>query len=174
VLRYLLLTAHYRNPLDYSEESLETARNGVDHLYRTINDYTRTQEAANGTPTLLNDEESQVMAEDKLSFLKALNDDLNTPEALAVFYGVLSGPLRPSLKIQLAKEFAPILGLNIEHALTNRPENEVELAKKVKEYEQYRASKQFVQSDALRKDIEALGYSVRDTEHGPYLVKKFF
>ena len=66
VLRYVLLTAHYRQPLDWSEKALEQARATLDRLY-----------------CLLRDHDGGISADPDMAVIEALEDDLNTPTALA-------------------------------------------------------------------------------------------
>jgi cysteinyl-tRNA synthetase len=73
VLRYLLLSAHYRQPLDWSEQELERARRTLDRLYGVL----RTADHAYG-PFAADDKPGE-------AFIEALADDLNTPVALAEF-----------------------------------------------------------------------------------------
>lgn len=71
VLRYLLLSAHYRQPLDWSEETLSRVKRTVDRVYGVLRD-------ANEKFGMLEPDESPSEA-----FMSALLDDLNTPDALA-------------------------------------------------------------------------------------------
>ena len=176
VFRYLLLGTHYRNPLDYSEKNLEAATNGLERLYRTIYDYSQQTTAPGYDETSLNDGQGKTtLAEYEKQFSEALADDLNAPQALAVIHEMLADHGSPTGKLELIKKFDKILGLGLNAPMQPySQENDQKIAGKIKEYEQFRANKQFVQSDALRKEIESLGYSVRDTESGPYIVKKFF
>jgi len=70
--------------------------------------------------------------------------------------------------------FDEILGLNIARILSQTEAIPTKIMEKFEKYQKLRSNKQFIQSDALRKEIEALGYSIRDTDHGPYVVKRFF
>jgi cysteinyl-tRNA synthetase len=176
VFRYLLLGTHYRNPLDYSEKSLEAAKNSIERLYRIIYDYSQQTTSPHYNETLLNGgEENATLEEYEKQFNEAIADDLNAPQALAVIHEMLAGHGSPIRKLELIKKFDGVLnlGLNVPTQPYSQ-EKDQKIAEKVREYAQFRANKQFVQSDALRKEIEALGYSVRDTENGPYIVKKFF
>lgn len=103
-----------------------------------------------------------------------MNDDLNTPKALGIIHDMLNDHGNPVKKLELVKKFDNILGLRFNIPAQYSPKEDDKIAKKMAEYAEFRANKQFVQSDALRKEIEALGYEVRDTENGPYVVKKFF
>jgi cysteinyl-tRNA synthetase len=105
-----------------------------------------------------------------------INDDLNTPKALAVMHEMLRQPLSAIEKLRLITQFDSVLGLSLATPMQHYPQNEQNIMGKFKEYKESRANKQFMQSDALRKEIEELGYSIRDTENGSELisVKKFF
>ena len=171
VFRYLVLGAHYRTQLNFTWESLDAARNGLERLYRTINDYYRQGEAM----TDENPFRTKVLDEYKKTFADAMNDDLNVPQALAIFHDMLNGPDgNPVEKIALARKFDAVLGLRLEDAMAYSPQEDKKIADKLEQYKELRSNKQFIQSDALRKEIEALGYSIRDTDHGPYVAKRFF
>jgi cysteinyl-tRNA synthetase len=71
----------------------------------------------------------------------------------------------------LLDSFSQTLGLDIVRKDEELPPFIIE---KLAQYNECRANKQFMQSDALRKELEDLGYEVRDTENGSRLVKKLF
>ena len=169
VFRYLVLEAHYRTKLNFTWETLDAAKNGLINLYNRSmeNIYdVKWQEETNRR------DDGLVWKE---KFDKAINDDLNVPKALGIVFEMLTDKkIKTEIKQNLLSTFDKILGLNILPQRTQAESIPPEIHEKAKQYQQLRDNKQFVQSDALRKDIEALGYSIRDTEHGPYIVKKFF
>ena len=176
VLRYFFFETHYRSPFNFTWESLEGAKNGLERLYRTVH-YYYIQVSAQGyeESKLTSGKPEKTLEQYEKEFFLALEDDLNTSEAIAIIHTMLADHGIPAEKLELIKKFEAVLNLG----LTGRPmkyseEMDKKTVEKIKEYEQYRANKQFVQSDALRKEIEALGYEVRDTENGPQVVKKFF
>jgi cysteinyl-tRNA synthetase len=100
VVRYLLLSSHYRSPLNYSEENLQNAGKALERLYQSIKDIE------------LNGDEELVSAWLE-QFNVAMNDDFNTPIALSVLFQ-LSHEVNKSNSAQLAytlKHLAAILGL---------------------------------------------------------------
>ena len=113
---------------------------------------------------------------DNKPILSALNDDLNTPKALGHFFADLSRlnenvwEVRkdswPDI-IHSAENWAETFGLDVEG---------VKIPLKVYFYawrrEKFRVSKQFEQSDRLRKKVDALGYIIEDTPRGPFLWPK--
>ncbi len=168
IFRYLVLGANYRTKLNFTWESLDAARNGLENLYRILNDYYQQVHAGQ-------DAESggDIQKYDDL-FRDAVNNDLNTPQALAVFQEMLGSHLTPKEKLALSLKFDDVLGLGLDIPMEYLPQNDPEISGKVEEYEMLRVNKQFKQSDALRKQIEGLGYSIRDTERGPLVSKIFF
>ncbi|MEK7542981.1 MAG: cysteine--tRNA ligase [Patescibacteria group bacterium] len=176
--RYLILTAHYRSQLNFTWESLEAARNAYERLKEQIaivfSIVATKKGAARGGMTCHTTSSSA----GSLSrvFLKkfedAINDDLNTPVALAKFHGFLKSCVTNGIGEKTAREIIKkidsVLGLKL---LENEkiPVNALEIAK---ERELYRGNKQFVQADALRKKLEALGYKVSDTPSGPVVRRK--
>ncbi len=173
ILRYITLQHHYRSPIDFSEESAEQAKNGLENIYQTVNEYH--QQAQRSDKVVTKNQLDKNLEKYRNAFFDAMNDDLNTPKALGVMQETLNSHLDPIDKLTLLREFNEILGIGLDRPMQFSPENEAGIAQKIRDYRKLRENKQFTQSDALRKKIEDLGYSVRDTTDGSsYLVKKFF
>jgi cysteinyl-tRNA synthetase len=166
VLRWITLAHHYRSPIDFSDQLVLQAKAALENLYNhylELRDEDRKEEKRKDHGT---------MSAWKEKFNAALQDDLNTPQALAVMFDVIKDEdLSAKEKRLLFGNFDEILGLNIAGKAEEIPPN---IAQKLEEYKKHRTNKQFMQSDALRKELEGLGYEVRDTEGGSRLVKKFF
>lgn len=141
VFRYLVLQTNYRTQMNFTLDSLKAAEAGLEHLSDARFNW-------NNPGDVVNTEEY---------FLKALNDDLNTAEALAILGGLV-GFKNAGARVD---KMADALGIKFFNA-----EITPEVRKLKEEYEECRRNKQFVQSDALRKKIKGLGYTVRDTETG--------
>ncbi len=176
VFRYLMLTAHYRTQLNFTWESLEAAKNGIERLYRAIYDYTFQIHQPDYDESKLNPgKEKQTLEGYEKSFLDAVNDDLNTPQALAITSEMIADHGSSTKKLELIAKFDHILGLSLEVPINEYlAEKPAEIVEKQRKYDECRTNKQFVQSDALRKEMEDLGYTVRDMVSGSYIVKRFF
>lgn len=168
VYRYLVLGAHYRTRLNFTWESLSAAKNGIERLYEAVNDLYE-ERAMTKSPEK---SPEQYLAE----FRAAMDDDLNTPQALAILHEMLADGGDPKEKLALVKQCDTVLGLGLESALTgaSATEHDPKIAEMARIYADLRGNKQFIQSDALRKEIEALGYSIRDTKDGSRIRKRFF
>jgi cysteinyl-tRNA synthetase len=175
IFRYLVLGAHYRTKLNFTWESLEAARNGLERLYEEINDYfIQTQSKNYDEAKLISAKGAKTLQQYEEEFNLIINDDLNTPQALGILHAMLADNENPSRKLALLKKFDTVLGLGLDVPMNFLAQEDEKVAEMKLKYQQCRANKQFVQSDALRKEIEALGFEVRDTENGPQVVKKFF
>lgn len=171
-LRYIVLSSHYRSPLDYSEglaAAAEASINGAKAFLEKLEFAQKRTKNQKTSP----DMEKLIAGTDR-SFKDALEDDFNTPAALGAVFALISG-VQPfiwalssedlrALSRAVSSKFA-VLGFGPWKSEAV-PQNIEALAQK---RELSRQSKQFAQSDALRKEMEALGYSVDDTPLGPFV-----
>ncbi len=141
-LLFFFMTGHWRKPLDYSAETLAQARAQLE----TFRNVFRSPSEPVG---------------DWAAFEAALEDDFNTPEALAVLHGWRDHEL-------LRRAFA-IFGLE---SLAEQEEAPPELVALAEQRVAAREEKDFAESDRLRDEIEAAGWSVRDIDGGFRLVPK--
>lgn len=156
--RYLVLTSHYRSKLNFTWESLEAASNALNNLIDSLQ-----RVADNRQPIIYS--KKQIENYEK-KFKNAINNDLNTPQAIAIVWEIIKNNSLPSkIKKQLILKFDKVLGLKLDKIKT------VKIPYKIKqmaaERELLRRNKQFIPADALRKKIEELGYVIEDTESGP-------
>lgn len=152
--RYLVLTAHYNTQLNFTWESLQAAQNALNNLYREVSSYS---EAKVGC------------AEFEQQFLKAINNDLDTPKALAVMWDLVKSDYPDSAKLQSLLKFDEVLGLELAEISGQTATSEVD--ELVKQREKAREEKDFAKSDEIRKQIADKGFEVVDTDQGPKLKK---
>ncbi len=152
--RYLVLTAHYSTRLNFTWESLQAAETALKNLYREVSSYS---EAKIGC------------AEFEQQFLEAINNDLDTPKAIAVMWDLVKSDYPDSAKLQSLLKFDQVLGLGLENIVKQSAPSEVDDL--VKQREKARVEKDFAKSDELRKQIADKGFEVVDTEDGPKLKK---
>ncbi len=157
VYRFAALQVHYRKPMEYGEDAMRTAQNGLEHLYNKVRE--------------LGNEKGKIDEEFKDEFLKAINDDLNMPRALAVVQEVLKSNLANEDKRATILDFDAVLGLGFVDAVIG-VELPAEIKSLVEKREQARREKNFQESDRLRKEIESRGYILEDTKEGVRVVKR--
>ncbi len=154
-----LASGHYRQPLAFSEEALEESQARVERLRNFSRD------AAAGAP-------DPFVAEKSEEFLDALADDFNTPRAFAALFEIVAEGNRRELPgaRPAMEELLPLLGL--ESLLAGEEGPPPEAQQKLTERDQARAAKDFERADALRDELAAMGWEVRDEAGGARLVRR--
>ena len=107
-LRYLYLTAHYRDPLNFTWNSLSSAQKALNNLREQV-----LAAKIQSSRTSLSSEKSKKVDNYSLHFQEAINDDLNTPKALAVFWEAMKSNIPSEDKYDLALTFDEVLGLKL-------------------------------------------------------------
>jgi len=160
VYRFAAFQTHYRKPMEYSDESVQAARNGLSHLQNQIR-----QIAAAGV-----DPQNNISAEHKNKFLEAVNDDLNMPRAMAAVQELLKSNISDGQKYTTILDFDRVLGLDLD--TLDQPEDlPSEVQKLFDARQKARDAKEWEASDRLRDEIQALGYVVQDTPEGMKIIK---
>lgn len=154
--RYLTLQTHYRSPLNFTFESLESSKTALEKIKSFIQ---RTE----GIGSL--DEHYAH------SFTEAINDDLNVSKALGIMWTLLSDKeVSDEDKKATILNFDKVFGLGLESiGALEIPQNVQDL---LKERDLARSNKDWAKSDLLRIDLENLGFNVLDTNSGTKLTKK--
>ena len=161
VYRFATFQTHYRKPMEYSDEAVQAAHNGLFHLHNQIRQLTDSRAASEGS----------ISTGFKEKFIIAINDDLNIPRALAVVQEMLKSEILSPDKLATIVDFDRVLGLNL-HQVDNSEELPPALQKLREERQQAREEKNWEVSDRLRDKIQALGYVVQDTKDGMKILKK--
>lgn len=151
-LRYLFLTAHYRDKLNFTWESLQAAQNALNNLREVIRGWEQPKIGC---------------AQFEQDFEAAIDNDLNVPQALAVLWELVKSDYPTSAKAKSILEMDKILGLKLDEYLGKAIEVPEKVQKLVNKREQARKSGDFKASDELRHKIKKLGYEIEDTPAGP-------
>ncbi|OGM12589.1 hypothetical protein A2V80_00045, partial [Candidatus Woesebacteria bacterium RBG_16_39_8b] len=167
-LRYLYLTAHYRNPLNFTWEALASAESA----YFKLKEMIVSAKSTKGRVVLSEDKKDKV---DKYNydFISSINDDLNTPRALAVLWEVIKSNIPSEDKYDLAMSFDEVLGLELGKVSKAKsiPKVSKEVKMLIDEREKLRKENKFKEADEVRKEIEKKGYKVEDSSKGPMVRK---
>ncbi len=169
-LRIFVLSSHYRSPLTYSEEAIEAAGSGVERLLRVIS----RDDPTGGKGESLDAEPYYNQ------FIEAMDDDFNTPQALAILFdlarminqagdaGISFSDARNTM-LTLARD---VLGLRLEFLGAQDPETEALVKSLIEERESLRKAKQWQQADEIRNKIRELGVIIEDTPSGTVTIWK--
>jgi cysteinyl-tRNA synthetase len=169
VVRYFLLTSHYRSPLNYTEENLQNAQSALTRFYTALRGI-----ESEGVTAVMESEWEQ-------RFNAAMDDDFNTPEALSVLFDLVreinrlndSEDLTTEAHAQLLKQLAEILGLlqqdpdqflkgeNHEDGLSD-----TEIEQLIKDRTAARANKNWAESDRIRDLFTEQGIVLEDGADG--------
>jgi cysteinyl-tRNA synthetase len=174
-LRLLFLSTHYRSEMNFTWENLngfQTAWNGLSNKI--------TQFKTEKERTVLSEEKMKQITDYRTRFFAFLEDDLRTPEALAVLWEVVNSNIPGGDKYDLLVEFDTVFGLGLAQLTVAQQQiTEVsleELAPEVQQLvnarEQARQSKNWEESDRLRGEIAKFGYKVLDTAGGVKIQKQ--
>lgn len=159
-LRYLYLTAHYRDPLNFTWESLQAAQNAYEKLSAQCIAHSAQEERKSLSP-----EKQDKVDQYRERFLGAVNDDLNTPQALAVLWEAAKSNIPVIDKRDLILSFNEVFGLGLEGVQSIEVPEEVDAL--IKEREELRKEGKWEEGDRIRDKIRELGYEIEDTEKGP-------
>ncbi len=167
VYRYFCLGAHYKQPLTFSDEAIETAKSAYNRLINIIIDIKKNRDDSKPN--------TKYIEKVTLEFGEKVNNDLNMPEALAVMWQMLrSNEIGDKEKYELILRFDRIFGLQLDKAEQileeeARQKVDVELVEQlIKEREDARKSKDWAKSDEIRDKLSGMGVEVRDNAEGTF------
>lgn len=181
VLRFLILSGHYRGPIDFGEEILTQSQNG---LLRMRNAKANLQHmAASGTGDMSESEKTVLAGLDKYrqQFIEAMDDDLNTADAISAVFELITA-VNTAVREGASKEFAQkcldllmelatVLGLLQQDVSKEVTEVEPEIQALIDERQAARAGKNFVRADEIRDQLKARGITLKDTPQGVQVIK---
>lgn len=159
VYRMFNFSSHYKKPINFTFEAMESAKVTLNRLREG---YNRNIE---GTDKVNED----VLNEFENRFLEAINDDLNMPQAMSVIWDLIKYDKKSPQIANLLLKFDLVLGLNIDK------KEEIKLSQEIlnilEERKEARKNKEWNKSDELRDKLKELGYIVKDTKEGQVVEK---
>ena len=173
VIRYFLISSHYRSPINYSIDIIEQCQSALDRLYtcRESLDFA----IKNAKSDIDDDEEIlKFIASAKDEFIKAMDDDLNTADGIAAVFNLVSTInteiINKEVSLNVCKkaaemfdELTGVLGL-----LYNRKSNDIDddIEKLIEQRQTARANKDWATADKIRYELKAKGIILKDTPQG--------
>lgn len=162
--RFLLLQAHYRSSIRFSYEAMKAAQSGLRGLVD------RLRELKDEPAVAITGAAAQAHVAE---FERAVFDDLNLPQAMAVVFGALkSTEIPPAERKALALNFDEVLGLRFREAMVAGEESlPADVQTLIAARDEARRTKQWAESDRLRGELVARGYAVEDSAKGTKVKK---
>ena len=178
VVRYMMVQAHYRSPINYCVELLDACKASLERLYTRRDTLDRA--IANAPAGAADPDSLALFDQRKQAFITAMDDDLNTADGVSVLFDLVRdlntrsndpATTKDTLTAgaKLFDELTGVLGL-----LYNRKQgNEIpaQVQELVDARTAARKAKDFAEADRLRDEIAALGYAVKETRQGVEITK---
>ena len=176
IIRFFMLSAHYRNPVNFSDVLMEQAKSAVERVYTCLDNLKFL--AQNGVERALTPEEqalSEKIDECKDKFIAAMDDDLNTADAIAAIFDIvyaantgLSKEKESSVEIvnkciDTIKELGGVLGLFVSEK-EETLDSEIEAL--IEERNAARKAKDWAKADEIRDKLKAMNIILKDTPMG--------
>ncbi len=174
-LRFLILSAHYRSPLNFSADLVAQSRSGRQRLQEMVENLLRAQGEAEEAAGEHEEKLARALGTAGVRFTAAMDDDFNTADALAVFFDLARAcniylkegyPYDRSLlekTLQFYREINDILEI-LDISALQKLEEDIEAL--IAQRDQARAVKNFAESDRIRDELAARGIILEDTPHG--------
>ncbi|HEY2989977.1 MAG TPA: cysteine--tRNA ligase [Candidatus Binatia bacterium] len=177
-LRHYFLGSHYRSSIDFSEQGLEEAGKGIERIYETIDRY---EQAAPGAEPVA--QPDAALLED---FRREMDDDFNTPRAIALIFDEVRSLnrlidegnfIRLGGRVAALKQVGAALGLLQESPqaflgrkkarwMEQRGVSSEEIEELIRQREAARRQKQWKEADRIRSELQAKGVMIEDTSGG--------
>ena len=169
VIRFFMLSAHYRSPLNFSAELVEASKNGLERILTAVDRL----KSINGT----DGEVDKAVADEMDAFVKkyedAMDDDLNTADAISVIFELVkyanvnvteeSSKATVELVLNTIEKLCDILGI-----ITEKKEEilDSDIEALIEERQAARKAKNFARADEIRDQLSSMGIILEDTREG--------
>ncbi len=175
VLRFFMLSSHYRNPINFSQDLMEQAKSSLERLYNALYSIEHLEKVALDKDLTEGDREYLNSLEiNKDEFIKAMDDDFNTADAIASLFNIVRqynmsiDEKSPRKLIIATKEMLLTLGsvLGFFRKFTEKTLLDEEIEQKIRERQQARKDKNYALADQIRDELKAQGIILEDTPAG--------
>ena len=173
VLRFFMLSAHYRSPLNFSADLMESSKNALDRILEAAG---RLRDKKEAEPKRVSPEEEKLLEEAQgyvVKFEDAMDDDFNTADAIAAIFELVkfsnthvkeesSGAFASGL-LSILEELCGIMGI-----ITEKKEEilDQEIEDLIAERQAARKAKNFARADEIREELLKKGIILKDTREG--------
>ena len=185
VIRFFILSGHYRMPINFSDELLKAAQNGLERIMTAVesSDFILANASGLHPEDAAAKELADATSVAKASFIANMDDDMNTADAITSVYTLvrvlnthLTAKDVSEKEIKAAAdmicELMNVLGLDVRAILKKDSGIPSDVMDLVNQRVEAKKNKDFAKADALRDQVSAMGYQIKDTPQGPQVTKK--
>lgn len=180
-IRYLMVSSHYRSPINYSVDIIEQCKSALERLYNCREDLSfLTAKAVSGEKDGEN-KIKELLLTHKTDFINSMEDDLNTADAISALFELardinsnINAQTSPSKELcqfalNLYNELADVLGL-----LYNKKNNSIddEIQTLIDKRNEARKNKDWITADKIRDELKARNITIKDTPQGTIIIKE--
>ena len=182
VIRFFILTGHYRMPINFSADLLQAAANGLERITNAVTNIRFVGESKDRVIDTVDEAAvstlEKALTDARTDFVSAMDDDLNTADAITAIFELVRAantacteavPSDILLKAaDLILELSEVLGIRVEGEEDAIPKEVTDLVAKRAEAKK---AKDFALADQIRNQITELGFQVKDTAQGPQVTR---
>jgi len=174
-IRFFILSAHYRSPLNFSDTLLSAAKSSFDRIRNCADKLKRIIESGNGSSSM------EVPADYREMFIAAMDDDFNTANAITAIFELVKfiNTRENTTALDAEKLFnelvslCDILGLRLENSSQNAAQIDEDLVNSLIEKRiEAKKNKDFAEADRLRGELSDIGVEIKDTREGTVWTQK--
>lgn len=179
VMRFFLLSGHYRSPINFSDVLMEQAKNGLARIENCKENLLHL--ISNGTGSMTDGEKAEFEGYDKYrdEFIRVMDDDLNTADAISAVFELVTA-INTAVRDGATKEFAQksldVLGelTTVLGLLQGKEDDAVgaDIQQLVDERQEARKTKNFARADEIRDILKEKGITLKDTPQGVQIIKE--
>ncbi|MCR4432323.1 MAG: cysteine--tRNA ligase [Tepidanaerobacteraceae bacterium] len=173
VLRFFMLSSHYRSPINFSEDLMRQARSALERLYNTLYAMEHLEKTAKDARCLDEEEYLIALRQNRERFIQNMDDDFNTADAISVLFDIAREfNLKMSMLSQKAisqtaeslLELGRVLGFFYKFGNGELLDDEIQ--KKIEERQRARKDRNFALADRIRDELKEKGIILEDTPTG--------
>ena len=180
VIRFFLLSGHYRNPINFSDELMQQAKNSLGRLQNAKENLQFLIEKGEGEMTDAEKEAYDGYDKFRQQFISAMDDDLNTADGITAVFELVTA-INTAVKdgaskefaeksLETLMEFADVLGILQQDKADEGIGEDIQAL--VDERQQARKEKNFARADEIRDQLAAMGITLKDTPQGVQIIKE--
>lgn len=180
VIRYFLLSGHYRSPINFSEELMSQSKNALQRMQNAKSNLLHLKQNGEATLRAGEDQFLEDLNMYRQRFIEAMDDDLNTADGISVIFELIkeintkvrSGCSKPFAEgcLKILGELAGVLGLLLEDHEGYNVDEEINAL--VEERQQARTNKDFRRADEIRDLLKQKGVTLKDTPQGVQIIRE--